>query len=154
MIANIASLNLYKIKIYSNFEDKENSKNLIEKIVILSRLLYNIKSLKDIVYIFINKYNMNEFMKLLPDLFIEYKEKGNIEDLLDILFNIILINDEYSYDRFIHLFGYASPVIRPIPLDKKQKWPLFGERLINGNINEEIYEYLTTISSRKKYLFT
>ena len=24
----------------------------------------------------------------------------------------------------------------------KQKWPLFGEKLINGNINREIYEYL------------
>ena len=34
-------------------------------------------------------------------------------------------------------------MIRPIPLDKKQKWPLFGERLINGNINEEIYQYET-----------
>ena len=66
--------------------------------------------------------------------------------------------------------GYPSLVVKPIPKDEnwnnldnssnefdsesndknikaqksldKQKWPLFGERLIDGNINREIYEYL------------
>ena len=46
----------------------------------------------------------------------------------------------------IDIFNYASLVIRPIPINNNinnQKWPLFGERLINENINEEIYGYLT-----------
>ena len=137
MIENIPNINLESIKIYSNFKDKEIAKNVIEKMI-------NKNAIRN-SYILINNNNIKEFRKLLPDLFIEYQKKDKIEDLLDILFNIILINDEYAYYRYIQLFGYASLVIRPIPINNinNQKWPLFGERLINENINEEIYGYLT-----------
>ena len=138
LIENIPNVCLQSIKIFSDFKDEIIAKNLVEKLINRKKTIKNI-------YIFINKDNSDEFIKLLPDLFIEYQKKEKIEDLLDILLNIILINDEYAFDRYIKILGYASLVILPIPLNNiNQKWPLFGERLINGNINEEIYEYLTT----------
>ena len=87
--------------------------------------------------------------------------------------SLIQINDRFTYERFITMAGYPSMIVRNIPREEddhnssnsnsdndsdnndeekkektkknvKQKWPLFGERLINGNINKEIYEYIIT----------
>ena len=80
MIENIPNINLESIKIYSNFKDKEIAKNVIEKMI-------NKNAIRN-SYILINNNNINEFRKLLPDLFIEYQKKDNFEELLDILFNI------------------------------------------------------------------
>ena len=94
------------------------------------------------------------------------KNQEKIYDLLDIISSLIQINDNYTYERLIKLAGYPSLVVLPIEKEDsdnsddeidenddtkkniKQKWPLFGERLIKGNINKEIYEYV--LSNRKK----
>ena len=100
------------------------------------------------------------------------KEKNIINNLLELLLSLATINDRYAYQRFIHILGYPNPIIKQIPRVKKkypqnnnyfghdldddnckekenedivtpkQKWPLFGERLINGDIKKHIYEYV------------
>ena len=136
-IKNLYDLNLEKIKLYSNFKKAKTIINIINK-------LLNPKLKNTYTYFIINKTNLKNLNNILPDLFIEYQKKDKIENLLNFLLNIIFVNDEYTYDKFITIIGYPSLVVKPISSDKNQNWPLFGESLINGNINEEIYEYLTT----------
>ena len=53
--------------------------------------------------------------------------------------------------------GHPNPIIIDIPRYKddtesqNQKWPIFGEKLINGNIDKQIYEYVN-INHRNKNL--
>ena len=119
----------------------------------------------------------NEQNSLRAKEFIDYafskysKNQEKLYDLLDIITSLIQINDDYTYNRLINLAGYPSLVVLLINKDDndsqnsdssddeynedgdtkkniKQKWPLFGERLIKGNIYKEIYEYI--LSNRKK----
>ena len=119
----------------------------------------------------------NEQNSLRAKEFIDYafskysKNQEKLYDLLDIISSLIQINDDYTYNRLINLAGYPSLVVLLINKDDndsqnsdssddeynedgdtkkniKQKWPLFGERLIKGNIYKEIYEYI--LSNRKK----
>ena len=59
--------------------------------------------------------------------------------------------------RFKHVLGYPNPIIIEIkqeddsPQSPKQKWPIFGEKLINGNIDKQIYEFVN-INHRNKIL--
>ena len=79
------------------------------------------------------------------NLFIKYQNVyEKIYQLIDLISSLILINDKNSLRRYIELLGYPTLYISPIPKENKenQKWPLFGERLINGDINQEIYEYI------------
>ena len=97
-------------------------------------------------------------------------KKDKVKNLLDILCALVTINDNCVFDRLYNVLGYPNIIIKNIPRKKKnyppysyndsdsdnnnkenekenedpakpkQKWPLFGERLINGDINKQIYE--------------
>ena len=121
---------------------------------------------------------MKEINQFIDQLFHKYEDNPEkIYTLVDLMSTLIQINDQNTYDRLIQLAGYPSLVVRPIPKEEedefnnnssnsnsdnedndnkeekrktevKQKWPLFGERLIDGDINKEIYEYV--LSNHKK----
>ena len=125
-----------------------------------------------------NENNMKEINQFIDQLFHKYEDNPEkIYTLVDLMSTLIQINDQNTYDRLIQLAGYPSLVVRPIPKEEedefnnnssnsnsdnedndnkeekrktevKQKWPLFGERLIDGDINKEIYEYV--LSNHKK----
>ena len=89
--------------------------------------------------------NIDKINKIIDNLFNKYQnETGKIHQLINFISYIILINDTNSLRRYIEFLGYPTLYIIPIPKENKknQKWPLFGERLINGDINQEIYEYI------------
>ena len=97
--------------------------------------------------VLIKDYNRNidKVLIIIDKLFKKHQDKQkNIYQLIDLITSLILINDENTLRRYIKLFGYPTLYISPIPKEnkEKQKWPLFGERLINGDINQEIYEYI------------
>ena len=145
------------IRVYLNNED--NQKIFDERPEIIKLLL-----------VIMNKDNGHSSIRtkeFIDYIFSKYsKNQEKIYDLLDIISSLIQINDNYTYERLIKLAGYPSLVVLPIEKEDsdnsddeidenddtkkniKQKWPLFGERLIKGNINKEIYEYV--LSNRKK----
>ena len=127
------------------------------------------KGKKELFIMFLNIFEINneqkdlhELNKKLFDFFTYLKDENRIEDLLDILYNLVIINDKYTFQRLYNFLGYPSLIIKQIPREKynsfddeidkqnnfnekiKQKWPIFGEKLINGNINNHIYEYLSS----------
>ena len=122
-----------------------------------------------IIFEYNDEFFTKEFNKYIYKLFNKFGDKNKDEDLLEILLAIIKINDKYTFDRLLFFFGYPRLVIKPIKREKipyncynnsdssdsekeenekppeeiKQKWPLFGERLIDGDINKHVYEYIT-----------
>ena len=118
-----------------------------------------------------NSDNISEITEFIEQIFSKYENTPKkLYPLLDIISSLIQLNDQFTFKRLIEMAGYPSLVVKPIPKDEnwnnldnssnefdsesndqnikgqksldKQKWPLFGERLIDGNINREIYEYL------------
>ena len=92
-----------------------------------------------------DNYDKNFLNELIDILFTKYMDNPHkIYFLIDIISSLIQINDENALDRYQTLMGFPNLIIIPIPKENKnnQKWPLFGERLINGDINQEIYEYI------------
>ena len=90
-----------------------------------------------------------------------------IDYILKILYALSITNDRYSLERYKHILGYPNPIICEIPRknndDKDedepspsrspssptQCFPIFGEKLINGNLDKQIYEFVN-INRRKK----
>jgi len=95
-----------------------------------------------------------------------------LEGILDLILTQVKVNDELSFQRMNLFLGYPTLIIKDIPrkLQKKkepniydnlnndndneseekennkkieQKWPLFGEKLMNGDINKQIYRYIS-----------
>ena len=83
------------------------------------------------------------FTQLYED-YIKEKKEDKINNFLDIILSLVTLNDTQVLKRLQYILGYPSPIIKQIPKDNKtdQKWPLFGEKLINGNIDTQIYEFL------------
>ena len=162
-----------------NFEDKNTLKHSIDRSIV--NILFEEKPELLNMLLTILEYDDenfgNEFIKETYRLFSEYEDKNKTEDLLNILFTQIKINDSYTFERLYKMMGYPSLVIKSIPREIKyksthniynnydsdnddaisdsdedkekkspkkiqQKWPLFGEKLINGDINKQVYEYL------------
>ena len=162
-----------------NFEDKNTLKHSIDRSIV--NILFEEKPELLNMLLTILEYDDenfgNEFIKETYRLFSEYEDKNKTEDLLNILFTQIKINDSYTFGRLYKMMGYPSLVIKSIPREIKyksthniynnydsdnddaisdsdedkekkspkkiqQKWPLFGEKLINGDINKQVYEYL------------
>ena len=92
-------------------------------------------------------------------IFNDLEEEKINEDFLNFLLELITMDNKFIFERFTSFLGYPSLIIKSIPNgnsensqinneniknDKKeyhQKWPLFGEKLINGDITKHIYEY-------------
>jgi hypothetical protein len=115
----------------------------------------------------------NDFLdKNISELYKISQEENKIDDFLDILCSFVKINDKFALERLFNVMGYTNLIIKPIPKKQKeytpynnrdsdsdddddnekenedpaiprQNWPLFGERLIDGNINKQIYEYIS-----------
>ena len=108
-----------------------------------------------IILIIINtgdNYNKDFLKEIIDNLFEKYKDNHEkITFLINTVSSLILINDENNLDRFKTFMGYPNLCVIPIPKENKenQKWPLFGERLINGDINQEIYEYIIDDLNKK-----
>ena len=73
-----------------------------------------------------------------------------IYTFLRILYSLSIVNDKYVRRRLQFILGYPNPIILQIPKEKndpesqEQKWPIFGAKLINGNIDRHIYEFVNT----------
>ena len=90
----------------------------------------------------------------------EYMSQDETIDKMDylikILYSLSIVNNEHVLERYLHILGYPNPIIRDIPRDNpspelpKQKWPIFGEKLINGNIDTQIYEFVNINRRNKK----
>ena len=109
--------------------------------------------------IFIDNSYMKEISIKLFRIFNDLEEEKINEDFLNFLLELITMDNKFILERFTSFLGYPSLIIKSIPNgnsknseinndniknDKKeyhQKWPLFGEKLINGDINKHIYEY-------------
>lgn len=95
-------------------------------------------------------------------LYENYCDNEKMNDLIDVLLALVKINDAYIFDRLYNVLGYPNLIIKRIPrnqkeegriynndsdsdneslLTKKQVKPIFGERLMDGDINKQIYEY-------------
>ena len=163
-------INPYSIYSRNNIKGNQTTKLFEEKPELL-KILFVIISNN-------NENNMKEINQFIDQLFHKYEDNPEkIYTLVDLISTLIQINDQNTYDRLIQLAGYPSLVVRPIPKEEKdefnnnssnsnsdnedndnkeekrktevkQKWPLFGERLIDGDINKEIYEYV--LSNHKK----
>ena len=172
IIYNILSLMIKNLVYYNknNFDLNENEQN--GKIHLSKfEVKYNQKDEKILTMMFeekpdlfklfitillIRDYNSNIIIikEIINNLFIKYQNVyEKIYQLIDLISSLILINDKNSLRRYIELLGYPTLYISPIPKENKenQKWPLFGERLINGDINQEIYEYIIP-DHNKNYL--
>ena len=85
------------------------------------------------------------------------KEDCIINYILKIFYSLAIVNCDKVLQRFKHVLGYPNPIIIEIkqeeesPQSSKQKWPIFGEKLINGNIDKQIYEFVN-INHRNKIL--
>jgi len=92
-------------------------------------------------------------------IFNDLEEEKINEDFLNFLLELIIMDNKFILERFESFLGYPSLIIKSVPNEKSedseinndniknvkkeyhQKWPLFGEKLINGDINRHIYEY-------------
>ena len=91
-----------------------------------------------------------------------------IDYILKILLALSITKDKYSLERYKHILGYPNPIIceiprknnddqddkdepspSPSPSSPTQNFPIFGEKLINGNLDKHIYEFVN-INRRKK----
>jgi len=85
------------------------------------------------------------------------KEDCIINYILKIFYSLAIVNGDKVLQRLQHVLGYPNPIILDIqheedsPKSQKQKWPIFGEKLINGNIDKQIYEFVN-INHRNKIL--
>ena len=111
-----------------------------------------------------NEYQNELYDKTISKTYkIVQTDNNKINNFIDILCSFIKINDKYVFTKLCNLMGYPNLIINQIPRKKKshdynynddsdnedsteppkQKWPIFGERLINGDINRHIYEYVS-----------
>jgi len=100
-------------------------------------------------------------------IFNDLEEEKINEDFLNFLLELIIMDNKFILERFESFLGYPSLIIKSVPNEKSedseinndniknvkkeyhQKWPLFGEKLINGDINRHIYEYKCKIHIKK-----
>ena len=112
----------------------------------------NILFLRDFFYIGITQL----YEYLLYEKKIE-KSENIINNIIKILYSLSIVNDKFVLYRLEYIMGHPNPIIIDIPRYKddtesqNQKWPIFGEKLINGNIDKQIYEYVN-INHRNKNL--
>ena len=163
----------------NEFKHKNNAKSSVDSKIV--ELLFEEKIELLILLVVIFEYNDQGFSlrfntQELYELFKYSKEKNKYEDFVYLLFNIITINDSFSYLRSYFVLGYPTLIIKPIPrenkindsdsdendnenennninennnLDKSQQWPLFGSELLKEDINNEIYQYINPHHSLK-----
>ena len=120
-----------------------------------------------IIFIVISSKNDSTYLRNLYFMgltkLIDYLIERNIDKneiiskIIKILYSLSIVNDKIALERYLYILGYPNPIIHDIPRDnpalesQTQKWPIFGEKLINGNIDTQIYEFVN-INKRNKNL--
>ena len=107
-------------------------------ILIAKKMQYNNESItNDFIYNYIQKLY-------------RYCEKNNSRinkiNIVKFIYGILEINDIYTPNRVHSLLGYPALIIKK---DKNSILPLLGIKLMNNNINEEIFEYINYNHIRK-----
>ena len=112
--------------------------NLGFLIILIQKLQFNNKVFSDI-------FNTNYIQKLYT-----YCDKKKIQDnkikikLIKFIFGILEIIDKYAFSRFEILLGYPNLVIlEKDEINKNSNSLNFGINIMNNNINEEIFEYIS-----------
>ena len=147
-----------------DLDEKQNLKQVSEKII--NALFEEKKELLIILLTILANEDCEfseQFIKEITyKLYENYCDNEKMNDLIDVLLALVKINDAYIFDRLYNVLGYPNLIIKRIPrnqkeegriynndsdsdneslLTKKQVKPIFGERLMDGDINKQIYEY-------------
>ena len=139
----------------------ENNELLLMLLTILTNksLRFTKHFTYEVIYRLYNDFKKKDKIKDLLDLFVtlaKINDKFTFERLYHVLGYPNLIIKQIPRKK--HKFHSSYDYIHNIDSDEdkeeekeieneeseipKQKWPLFGERLINGDINKQIYEYI------------
>ena len=121
------------------------------------------------------QFNIENILELF-----EYSIKNNkIMDIIKVLYSILEINDKYTFTRINYILGYPTMIIKHIKKknnddndlyeeekkeeeeDKKEdaeneninKWPLFGERLILEENEQNKHDIKDPKSKLKRHIF-
>ena len=105
----------------------------------IDNLILIIKELQFNDINFTNDFNFH-FIQKLHTYCDENKTKINKIKLIKLIYGILEIIDEYSKKRIETLLGYPTLIIRK---NKDNIIPLFGVKIMNDNINNEIFEYIS-----------
>ena len=105
--------------------------------------------------------------KQIYDFVSENKSEIKIDYIINLLFALAITKDVNSLEKYKHILGYPNPIINEIPREnedddeppsptspsstqtQKQNFPIFGEKLIDGNLDKQIYEFVN-INRRRK----
>ena len=147
-----------------DLDEKQNLKQVSERII---NFLFEEKKELLIILLTILANEDHDFSEqfikeITYKLYEKFCDNEKMNDLIDVLLVLVKINDSFIFDRLYNVLGYPNLIIKQIPrsqkekgrvynndsdsdnegiLTKKQPWPLFGEKLMNGDINKQIYEY-------------
>ena len=133
--------------------DEDHSINKLMEINLIKLLFEEKKELLIIIFniIHFEKYNIKDINIKLFKIFNDLEEEEINEDFLNFLLELVTMDNKYILRRFESFLGYPSLIIKSIPNENNniennkkeyhQKWPLFGEKLMNGDIKRHIYEY-------------
>ena len=111
-----------------------------------------------------NEFTRNFYFEILIKLYDKYCDnEEKMSDIIDILLTLVKVNDKYTFERLYNILGFPNIIIKQIPRNKdsdddnndddkenkndnsqnqKQNWPLFGAKLIDRDIDRQIYEYI------------
>ena len=111
-----------------------------------------------------NEFTRNFYFEILIKLYDKYCDnEEKMSDIIDILLTLVKVNDKYTFERLYNILGFPNIIIKQIPRNKdsdddnndddkenkndnsqnqKQNWPIFGAKLIDGDIDRQIYEYI------------
>ena len=107
--------------------------------------------------------------KQIYDFVSENKSEIKIDYIINLLFALAITKDVNSLEKYKHILGYPNPIINEIPREnedddeppsptspsstqtQKQNFPIFGEKLIDGNLDKQIYEFVNINRRRKSF---
>ena len=104
----------------------------------IDNLILIIKQLQYYDIKYTNDFNYNYIQKLYTYCD-KNKTKINKKKLIKLIYGILEIIDEYSKKRIETLLGYPTLIIEK---NKDNIIPLLGVKIMNNNINKEIFEYI------------
>ena len=172
----IKSTNEYTKELFDLDEKEKEGRNISISDENLQEILGHLEIIKVlieddlelfIIFIVISSKNDSTYLRNLYFMgltkLIDYLIERNIDKneiiskIIKILYSLSIVNDKEVLQRYQYILGYPNPIIVEIPTEESdtqtqnQKWPLFGEKLINGNIDKQIYEFVN-INHKNKNL--
>ena len=150
---------MIKEKAYKN--EKLIKKLFDEKIDLLIKLIKIIQYKEE-------SYSNNFNQEITPFLFNYAVSNNKLTQLLDLLYEIININDDYILNRLYYIMGIPEIIIKhqikeeedmendenefkDNEKENKKFWPLFGCRLLDKSKNGEIYKYINSNKAHENH---